>query len=345
MKLIDMTCPHCGGALKINPDNRTCVCNYCGARLILDNETLHLQFDNAYESGYQFEKGRQRAQAEAYRQYTAPQPSYSAPRGKKAPTWLWVLGWIFIFPIPLTILMLRNKNMDNKVKYGIIAAAWIAYLCIGAFWGADESNNNSSNTNSNPVVTSAENNSAEKETTKPKQNISPQTTTSTTSSETEMEDTATTVSVESKDNNIVYAEDEVVNRFITEFNSSSSFEITDISKGNIRTKYFGHVNNRYLEMINANDAGAASFCLTINGGQKESDKQEMLAVFRESVKVFDPSISDEESNAAINDFVGNDVLVEGYAIGSHIIITYVPSKELSWGTSKCRIDMAVDNYK
>lgn len=50
---------------------------------------------------------------------------------KKRKTWLWVLGWIFIFPVPLTILMLRNKTLKPVIKYGIIAAAWIAYLIIG----------------------------------------------------------------------------------------------------------------------------------------------------------------------------------------------------------------------
>lgn len=49
---------------------------------------------------------------------------------KKRKTWLWVLGWIFIFPLPLTILMLRKKEMKPAVKYGIIAAAWFIYLFI-----------------------------------------------------------------------------------------------------------------------------------------------------------------------------------------------------------------------
>ena len=49
--------------------------------------------------------------------------------GKK--TWLWVLGWICIFPLPLTILLLRKKDMKPAVKYGIIAAAWLLFLVIG----------------------------------------------------------------------------------------------------------------------------------------------------------------------------------------------------------------------
>lgn len=48
--------------------------------------------------------------------------------GKK--TWLWVLGWICIFPLPLTILLLRKKDMKPVVKYGIIAVAWVLFFVI-----------------------------------------------------------------------------------------------------------------------------------------------------------------------------------------------------------------------
>lgn len=48
---------------------------------------------------------------------------------KKRKTWLWVLGWLCIFPLPLTIL-LRKKVMKAPIKYGIIAAAWIVFLMI-----------------------------------------------------------------------------------------------------------------------------------------------------------------------------------------------------------------------
>jgi len=51
--------------------------------------------------------------------------------GSKNKIWLWVLGWIFIFPVPLTILMLRKKDMKPVIKYGIIAVAWILFFIIG----------------------------------------------------------------------------------------------------------------------------------------------------------------------------------------------------------------------
>ena len=47
-------------------------------------------------------------------------------------TWLWVLGWICIFPLPLTILLLRKKDMKPAIKYGIIAVAWVLFFVIGA---------------------------------------------------------------------------------------------------------------------------------------------------------------------------------------------------------------------
>ena len=52
---------------------------------------------------------------------------------KKRKTWLWVLGWIFIFPLPLTLILVKKKDMKPAVKYGIIAAAWVIYLLIGIF--------------------------------------------------------------------------------------------------------------------------------------------------------------------------------------------------------------------
>ena len=68
---------------------------------------------------------------------------------KKRKTWLWVLGWIFIFPVPLTILMLRKKDMKPALKYGIIAAAWIVYLVIGLGGG---SSNKEPSADNNAIV-------------------------------------------------------------------------------------------------------------------------------------------------------------------------------------------------
>lgn len=137
MKLMDMSCPHCGAQLRVNSELRHVQCEYCDSILLIDNEQSRTQYDNSEEAGYRFELGRQRAQAEMYRQFeenreddlfeTEPVPAAPQPRRR---TWLWVLGWIFIFPVPLTILLIRKEDMKPLVKYAIIAAAWIVYFAI-----------------------------------------------------------------------------------------------------------------------------------------------------------------------------------------------------------------------
>ena len=46
---------------------------------------------------------------------------------KKRNTALWVLGWIFLFPVPLTILVARSKKLPKWAKGLIIAGVWITY--------------------------------------------------------------------------------------------------------------------------------------------------------------------------------------------------------------------------
>lgn len=73
--------------------------------------------------------------------------------GKKGTTtWVWVLGWICIFPLPLTILLLRKKDMKPGLKYGIIAAAWILYLIIGLSGDSENTNNTTSTQTENIQV-------------------------------------------------------------------------------------------------------------------------------------------------------------------------------------------------
>ena len=147
MRIVSMVCPNCGASLQVDADQKILTCSYCGNGLYVYDEVKHVQYDNAEETGYQFEKGRQRAQAEATR---VQQQTFNMNFGKppkKRKTWLWVLGWIFIFPVPLTILMLRNQKLSKPVKIGIIVAAWIVYLIIGLAGGGSGDNKDSSNGN------------------------------------------------------------------------------------------------------------------------------------------------------------------------------------------------------
>lgn len=133
MKVVSLTCPNCGAKLDVNPEIKNITCNYCGHALYVDDEIARVQIDNPEQAGYEFEKGRQRAQAEQNRKaQTPPEPPQQTqkPKDKKRilKIILWALGWIYIFPIPLTILMLRKKAMKPALRIGIIVAAWIVYL-------------------------------------------------------------------------------------------------------------------------------------------------------------------------------------------------------------------------
>ena len=143
MKLINTTCPKCGANLRIDADRKQAFCEYCGTQILIDDEVQHLQIDNAESAGYAFEKGRQRAQNEAQTQRYYTTQTQPAPRKKKI-IW-WVLGWIFIFPIPLTMIIARNKKLKTVVKVGIIIAAWVVYLLIGIIAGVADKPKNPEN--------------------------------------------------------------------------------------------------------------------------------------------------------------------------------------------------------
>lgn len=125
MKYVDPKCPNCGASVDPSDGNYT-YCQYCGAKLTADDEMQGFKIANSEEAGYQFEKGRQRAQSEA-----ANTTTMYPPQKPKRKTWLWVLGWIFIFPLPLTLILIKKQDMNKMLKYGIIAAAWLVYLIIG----------------------------------------------------------------------------------------------------------------------------------------------------------------------------------------------------------------------
>lgn len=65
MKLVQLKCPNCGAELGTDPTGRTAFCGYCGAKLMVDDEVRHIQYDNPEDAGYRFEMGRIRAQREA----------------------------------------------------------------------------------------------------------------------------------------------------------------------------------------------------------------------------------------------------------------------------------------
>ena len=106
-------CPKCG----VKAGQRPRVCPKCGREY----------YSNACPTCGYVRGGHETLATKAER--TAPiRTKQSAKPAKRRKTWLWVLGWIFIFPLPLTILLHRNQKMNKVVKIVIVAIAWLFYL-------------------------------------------------------------------------------------------------------------------------------------------------------------------------------------------------------------------------
>ena len=136
MKLIEFKCPSCGADLKTDASREMMYCEYCGKRLILDDESMRVRIsiDNAREAGFEFEQGRINAQSnnvraeaeklhrmiDALPEYERLNSRYEAlelqcredknRRGKIAP----LLGWAVLC---LFLARLISINFSNLVRY------------------------------------------------------------------------------------------------------------------------------------------------------------------------------------------------------------------------------------
>lgn len=156
-----MKCPSCGAEISNNRE-----CEFCGTQITFnmrrDQEqvnkagcpqchSINIQFKRENQGEIRDKKSKQVVHKTVGFckdcGYTWIPEGAGQEGPKKNRLWLWVLGWIFIFPVPLTILMLRKKDMKPAIKYGIIAVAWLIYLAIGL----NPNNNNDSSRTSNEI--------------------------------------------------------------------------------------------------------------------------------------------------------------------------------------------------
>ena len=321
-----MKCPNCGAETKGS------VCEYCGSELPTQKKT-GVCCNKCGSTNIAFRRENQgEIRGKNTKQIVHRTVGYCKDCGntwfvsedvpKKRKTWLWVLGWICIFPLPLTILLLRKKDMKPALKYGILAVAWIVYLLI-AVSGNSSKESNTTPTTSTPATQTEE--ALPSETQEPVDMPS---------------------QVDADEADAVYSEDEKVNQFITEYNAITRFEMTDFSKGNIRSKMFGHTNGCYIEMLNPASTSGYSFIVTINGGNNEEITERMFEVFPDFIHTFDSSISDEQIEQAIYDFQNEPSLRRDYKLGDDLIIDYFPlvfRDDGSW-LSSSRIEISSLHY-
>jgi len=157
MKLVKMSCPNCGGILEVSDVSKQVKCPFCDSVIAVDDEVKYIQFDNTEKAGYDFEQGRMRAQQEAVsaqiaEEQTRVQAQRDAERRKKNLVW-WVLGWIFLFPVPLTVLIVKSKKLKPLWKVILVILLWGAILLFGALSGNDDSQIKSTSTSAQICIT------------------------------------------------------------------------------------------------------------------------------------------------------------------------------------------------
>lgn len=294
-------CPKCGSA-KIN-----------FKRERIGTATQSTSRKNAVGSG---RKGQSVSQA-AYRTvglcqncgYTWNLNASSANGVKKGTsTWVWVLGWICIFPLPLTILLLRKNNMKPALKYGIIAAAWILYLIIGLS-GDSENTNNTTSTQTENVQAEQSVSETQEETVESTENVEP--------SETETDEVVDDV-------------DSYISNIVEQYNSQATeqlvfvedFTPSDKSSSHYRTEfrlgaYDDAVGKSYLLGNKVVDLVASK---TIMGDvnfrvyTNDASLEQVKALMQGMSPLMDETLSATDLNAAINE-VDTNKTANGYYYG------------------------------
>ena len=140
----------------------------------------------------------------------------------------------------------------------------------------------------------------------------------------------------------VYADDEIINEFITTFKDKSKCDITDISKGSAPTKYHCYINEHWVELLSY----AEGLSISINGGQDGTVKQSMFGVLDEILRVSDETLTGDQIEKVIEMLECADYMINDYSVNDNITIeTYVPIAEQSNGLTNCRIDLVLHQYK
>lgn len=130
MKLVEMKCKNCGAKLEVEENTNDINCKYCHVHYKLDDEVKHVQYDNMEQSGYDFEKGRLRAQQE-HSLNNKTNVTYVNNSTKKKHGFIFYLLCICFFPFVITYYVIKSEKLSKNAKIGILAVLWIFVIIAG----------------------------------------------------------------------------------------------------------------------------------------------------------------------------------------------------------------------
>lgn len=133
-----LKCSQCNGDMTFDNNRKVFVCKYCGNVETID-ESDDVQIQRLKSQTYRdVEATRQQTELKKEQMYYDQINKMVEDEQRKKNMIWWVLGWIFFFPAPLTILIWKNQNLDTKTKGILIGVLWAVLLIITVVY---ESNN------------------------------------------------------------------------------------------------------------------------------------------------------------------------------------------------------------
>lgn len=271
MKMIDLQCPHCGAALHVNNDENLITCKYCGQNFYLDDEVQHVQYDNAEQAGYEFERGRQRAQderrASVNRSSASTRPaSCKKSKKKRSPAMICLLVflWLCFFPIMLSIWIWKTDRIkDKRVKYALLAVVWALAIII---WVTTDTSTtkDTSDTQENAAV----------------------------GTESLVETIPTADTEKTEELPVLYDGDQKINRFLNAYNSANDEDI-DMSDYSV---YNHHGKEHKDQIISYGQDSQTVITHSVKGikvSLKRGSIDEYKDAFKRFIKAYDASLDDE----------------------------------------------------
>lgn len=276
MKLVELKCKNCGSILKVDENAKSVTCEYCQTTFSIDDEVQHVEYDNMEKSGYEFEKGRIKARKEEEEKKEQEKARLireqeEAERKRKNLKW-WILGWIFFFPIPLTIIIWKSKWPDSK-KLIAIVLLWGIILMVGAHTASDN--------NTQDINTQDTSNSIEAEQTIGEINVNEK-----------FIEKYNSISTSKIENTITYnAQDKESGYYRVEFRLGA-FDNNTSLHGSIGSNSVDLINYGYFD-----EKDELRFYASVE------NEDEMKIIFKNAINILDSNISDEAIDKAIDDAI------------------------------------------
>lgn len=315
------SCPSCGS----NDFNHKCAncgteytsafCPNCGIKFDAKKHICPTCGNSFYTNacptcGYTINKSTPKVKENPTSNTTSSTVYMSTKPKKKKNIWATILLWLFFFPIMVFVAIWKSK-MSQKTKIILTVILAVIFLIMGL---GSPSEGTSNNTNTNTNIS------------QPEQNII--------NSQSQQEESSQ-VEENNIQSNVYFESDSIVNKFFADYNEIATIPISAdmIEQGNIKTKALVYGDAFNLEVINSQQG---TLFVSI-GSTPENENTALFTIFSDCLKA-KKSFTDEEVLEVWNYLHESGYMVENYEYNG-VVITYIPSVELSWGVNDPRIDL------